>query len=156
MPSDITSDDELTQSQHDKVASFVVRFWQEAPGRWRGTVRHVQSQAQRGVNSADQASAFMARHLPAQAAPHASRRAPADRPAPWLNWFSGRRFQLAGMVAALLVISLSVVLAVGDVGGGVLAGAAVDAAIPAGIVPFAAGVLVGVAVAWWLSARRHS
>ena len=58
MPSDITPDDELTQAHPDLVASFVVRFWQEAPGCWRGTVRHVQSQAQRGVSSADEAGAF--------------------------------------------------------------------------------------------------
>jgi hypothetical protein len=154
MPSDITPDDELTQVHPDLVASFVVRFWQEAPGCWRGTVRHVQSQAQRGVSSADQAGAFIARYLPAHAAARAARRAPADRPASWLSWFGGRRFQLAGMVAALLVISLSVVLMAGDVGGGVLAGAAVASALPAGVVPFAAGVLVGAAVVWWRSARR--
>jgi hypothetical protein len=59
------------------------------------------------------------------------------------------------MAAALLVIGLSVVLTVGDPGGGVLAGAAVEAAIPAGVAPFAAGVLVGAAAVWWLCARRR-
>lgn len=39
--------------------SFVIRVWQEKPGHWRGTVRHVQSEAQRGFEKLEQVFQFI-------------------------------------------------------------------------------------------------
>ena len=49
-------------SASETSESFVVRMWQEDPGEWRGTVRHVQSQAQLGFTRVEQAAHFIQAH----------------------------------------------------------------------------------------------
>jgi len=151
MSNGLSPGDETTQS-------FVVRLWQEAPGRWRGSVRHVQSQAQRGISRVGQVSAFMTEQCRASVATAAAyrpaRRAAVGRPA--LGWLGGRRFRLAGMAAALLAVSLTVVLLAREPGAGVLAGAAVAPAISTGLLIFLTGALVGgTAVACWVRLSRR-
>ena len=158
MSSDRSPDAEAAQSQSDGISSFVVRLWQEAPGRWRGTVRHVQSQAQRGISSTAQASAFMAEQCQASAKTFATRRDPrrvaTGRPAFDLGWLGGRRFRLAGSMAALLVVALSIVLVARTPGSDALMGAAVEPAAAGGLLTFLAGALVGgMAVALWIKRR---
>ena len=153
MSNGLSPGDETTQS-------FVVRLWPEAPGRWRGTVRHVQSQAQRGISSVGQASAFMAEQCRASVATAAAyrpaRRAPVGRPVPAPGWLGRRSVRLAGMAAALLAVSLTVVLLAREPGADALAGAAVAPAISTGLLTFLAGALVGgAAVACWARLSRR-
>ena len=148
MSSDRSPDAEAVQSQSDGISSFVVRLWQEAPGRWRGTVRHVQSQAQRGINSTAQASAKTA------ATRRDPRRVATGRPAFDLGWLGGRRFRLAGSMAALLVVALSIVLLARTPGSDALMGAAVEPTAAGGLLTFLAGALVGgMAVVLWIKRR---
>jgi hypothetical protein len=83
--------------------SFVIRMWQEAPGEWRGTVRHVQSQVQLGFTQIEQASRFIETHTtgvkPRQATPVAEK-----KPAFHFNLgWSGRTRQLA-LVATVMIL----------------------------------------------------
>jgi hypothetical protein len=142
---EITMNSERSPNDAD-IQSFVVRFWQEAPGRWRGTVRHVQSQTQRGVNSVSAASAFMSERCRTSG--------PARRPAFDLGWLGGRRLRLTGVAAALLTISLAALFLARDPGSGALVGAAVGAA-PTGLLSFVAGALAGgLAVALWMKRTK--
>jgi hypothetical protein len=83
--------------------SFVVRMWQEDPGEWRGTVRHVQSQVQLGFTHVEQASRFIQMHTtgvkPRLATPVAEK-----KPAFHLKFgWSGRTRQMA-LVATLMIL----------------------------------------------------
>lgn len=47
----------------ETVHSFVVRFWQDQPGEWRGAIRHVQSDARLAFLDRAQALRWMERYL---------------------------------------------------------------------------------------------
>ncbi len=132
--------------------SFVVRFWQEAPGMWRGTVRHVQSKAQRGVSNMEQASAFMLEQRDAAVGRAAPQR-PAPLARPRRGYLGPRWAPLAGVAVALLALSLAVILLTPATGGETLPGASIPTSLPAGIAPFIVGALVGGAVVWRLRGR---
>ena len=56
------NNNDSNSSASETSESFVVRMWQEDPGEWRGTVRHVQSQAQLGFTRVEQATRFIQEH----------------------------------------------------------------------------------------------
>ena len=98
--------------------SFVVRMWQEDPGEWRGTVRHVQSQTQLGFTRVDQAARFIQEHSTGVDS-HGTVKQAATTPAVKLNFGVSRR--ATRMLAfALAIILLSIVglfaVAQGNVG----------------------------------------
>ncbi len=141
----------------EPVQSFVVRLWQESPGRWRGSVRHVQSQAQRGITSIAQASAFMTEQCRASSlaeAPRQTESKPALRALPSLG---GRGLRLAGVAAALAVAFLALVFLSQGPSNTVLAGTAIDGNLPDGLPLFVGGMLVGgLAVSWWFRRQGRS
>ena len=58
----VRMDDEMNETGRNKpntVNSFVIRIWQEFPGQWRGTIRHVQSEAQKAFTTLNQAVQFI-------------------------------------------------------------------------------------------------
>jgi hypothetical protein len=56
-------DNNVTNAREAETSqSFMVRTWQEDPGQWRGTVRHVQSQVQLGFTQVEQVSRFIRQH----------------------------------------------------------------------------------------------
>ena len=56
------NNNDSNSSASETSESFVVRMWQEDPGEWRGTVRHVQSQTQLGFTRVEQATRFIQQH----------------------------------------------------------------------------------------------
>jgi hypothetical protein len=95
----------------DSPQSYVVRLWQEPQGEVRGTVRHVQSQSQRGFTRFSQAQQFMEQNLPQQLPQPAPAPVVAKAPArPKVQW--SRRRTLA-LVSGLIVAAaaLTIVLA---------------------------------------------
>lgn len=101
----------------DSPQSFVVRTWQESPGNLRGTIRHVQSQAQRGFTRLNQASKFIEQNSAHLTGKSSAARPLAARPlaAHTLRWagLSRRKWMMAVsaltiVVAASLVVSASI------------------------------------------------
>ena len=131
----------------DIIQSFVVRMWLEAPGQWRGTVRSVQSQAQRGVSSVRQASAFMDEQCRAAAAAIMRERIPPRTREVHVPSLSGghgaRRLIAAGMATTVLIVGLVSVLFMRAPDGEVLLGTASSSGPPSELLPFVAGTLVG-------------
>ncbi len=130
--------------------SFVIRFWQELPGQWRGTIRHVQSESRMAFTRLDQAVRWIERLTSANQLTAVPPRA--RNRAAWLwaglqaGWVRLLRYQytpvwaLAGMVALLLIV---VILTAPDVPGS-LAGASVDSGGGSGgLLPFLVGLVIG-------------
>jgi hypothetical protein len=100
----------------NKTQSFIIRIWRESPRLWRGTIRHVQSDAQRGVTRLDQVSHFLEQHvdLSAPSVPaHDSK--PVERLNLGTGFFPRRRLvSLWGLALAMFVLVLILVLAMPD------------------------------------------
>ena len=95
----------------DSPQSFVVRTWQESPGNLRGTVRHVQSQAQRGFTRLNQVPKFIEQNLAhstgaSLAAQSVTAQPVAARPmaAHTLRWAGLPRRKLIMVVSALTIV----------------------------------------------------
>jgi len=86
----------------DSPQSFVVRTWQESPGNLRGTIRHVQSQAQRGFTRLNQASKFIE-----QNSAHLTGKSSAARPlaAHTLRWAGVSRRKWVMAASALMIVA---------------------------------------------------
>lgn len=98
--------DPVTDSTH----SFVVRLWQEAPGTWRGSIRHVQSETLHGFTRLDQALRFIEQKS-GLSQPHPAQTARSRFGFDFkLNRRTMTMFALAGsilLIAIVLVLSIS-------------------------------------------------
>jgi hypothetical protein len=99
----------MKQSIFDSVSqpkespqSFVVRVWQEKPGQLRGTIRHVQTESQRGFERFDQVQQFIQRF----AAASKSRLEQPSLP----NWLRRPRFNLAYGFIVIIFMFLGIVM----------------------------------------------
>ncbi len=90
----------------DSPQSFVVRTWQESPGNLRGTVRHVQSQAQRGFTRLNQVPKFIEQNLAHSTGASSAAQPAAARPmaAHALRWAGLPRRKLIMAVSALTIV----------------------------------------------------
>ncbi len=106
--------------------SFVIRMWRESPWKWRGTVRHVQSESQRAFERLDQALGFIDERTSAQALkPIQKVDQPAGRPGLGWSWIGARRLQAVWAVAGLAVLLVITLLLVNPNANVPLRGAAV-------------------------------
>lgn len=125
--------------------SFVIRIWEEMPGQWRGTIRHVQSQAQQGFTMMSQALQFVEQRVSA-ISPEAERKQPkrAAPPTFRFDWLPRRLLQPAWAAVGVLAV-LVVVLALMNPNMSVpLSGAAAGTGIaPEIVLAFLAGVMLG-------------
>ena len=93
----------------DTIQSFVVRTWQEPRGNLRGTVRHVQSQAQHGFTRLSQAQEFIEQNLAQTGnAPTPVTRSATTRLLRWSGLPRRRLFMVAS--AVVIVIAAGVVV----------------------------------------------
>lgn len=153
--------------------SFVLRLWQAAPGQWRGTIRHVQSDARLAFLNLDQAIHWVERYLTADQRPEqlsdqrpgahltqnglgARHQRISARIARW--WATRPRFVRAGLALAggMALLALAVMLA--PTTPATLAGA--TSASNSGsneLPPFLLGVVVGggLVAIWWQSTGKR-
>ncbi len=138
----------------DSTQSFVVRTWQEEPGHLRGTVRHVQSQDQRGFTRLNQAQEFMEQKLATAKNSQATQRqtAPATRS---FNW--SRRRMILAFSTILIVVMASVTV--------IVASELPNQSLYAGAVGQGGGIVLALLVGlglgglisfWWLRRRKQS
>jgi hypothetical protein len=106
-------DNETYASPEDTSQAFVLRMWQEDPGEWRGTVRHVQSQVQLGFTHVEQASRFIRQYTIGEGKRQAE-------PSPKLHTsfhfdlgLSRRTARMLAVAIALILLSVVGVLAAG-------------------------------------------
>lgn len=142
----------------DAPQSFVIRVWHESPRKWRGSVRHVQSEAQRGFERLDQANRFIEQRIavpPLETVQKARRISPLPQ-MDW-SWLGARRLQpvwALGGLALLLVVTLVVVNPNVRVP---LSGAAIGRGDEFQMVSAFMGgaILGGLGVAWWCRSKSH-
>ncbi len=155
----MTKDTEMTDlipPREDNTQSFLIRLWQERPNQWRGTIRHVQSEAKRSFVRLDQAIAFIEQRLQVRVQP--PDRVTSESPAPRFRWGDlGQRRVVMAWAAVGLVMFLALAFALSNgVPSGSLSGTAVD--IPAGLeiwVAFLTGlVLGGLGMGVWFRFRK--
>ncbi|GEM_PF-1641149 len=144
--------------------SFVIRLWQEMPGQWRGTIRHVQSESRMAFTRLDQAVRWIERSIetkpPARVQPLARNAANGLRTRLRAWWTSIAHYQhtpvfaLAGVLAMLIIV---VLLTASDVPAS-LAGASVGSGGSfGGVLPFLVGLVIGglLVVVWVRSTPRR-
>jgi hypothetical protein len=105
-------------SASESSQSFVVRMWQEDPGEWRGTVRHVQSNTQLGFTRLEQVRAFIQRYTSGSST-HQAEKQSAVRPTFHLDLGMSRRTtRMIAFAFALIIMAVVGLLAVsqGNVG----------------------------------------
>lgn len=105
-------------SASETSQSFVVRMWEEDPGEWRGTVRHVQSDTQMGFTRIDQVRAFIQRFTTGTATRKAEKQSvphPAIRLNPGISPRTARMLAVAFAIIIIAAIGL-VVASQGSVG----------------------------------------
>ena len=143
-----------TGTQSDNTTqSFVVRTWRESPGDWRGTVRHVQSQAQHGFTRFSQLQEFIEQNLTQSGYVPA----PANRGVPRLSrvGLPRRRFLMVASAVVIVLVAGVVVIASVNLPARALFGSAVGQASPGEVlVALLVGLVLGsVGTAIWL--RRY-
>lgn len=146
MQEPILPPDETTQS-------YVIRLWQEVPGQWRGTIRHVQSESRMAFTQLDQAVRWIERAMETKRSTVAQPRVQAA--VTGLRAWAARilRHQgtpvwaMAGMVAVLLIFVVFV-----SPEASALAGTSVGVVGGFGaLLPFLSGLVIGgLAVALWV------
>lgn len=145
----------------DTTQSFVLRLWQTTSGQWRGSIRHVQSDARLAFLTLDQAVRWIERYLAdgqiaqqTQAGPYQPRFM-----AQFQRWWSTQpRSVTAGLALAGGVALLALVVTLAPAAPASLAGAAVASSSGNNrLGPFLFGLVVGgglVALWWWLTTKR--
>lgn len=99
------SDVNSNASASETSQSFVVRMWQEDPGEWRGTVRHVQSDTQFGFTRVDQVRAFIQRYTTGEPRQIAN---PAPGSAARFNFAPSRRMtRMLAFAFALIILAIA-------------------------------------------------
>ncbi len=141
----------------DAPQSFVIRLWRESPRRWRGTVRHVQSEAQRGFERLDQALSFIEQRTSAPSAQIAQKTERRDvLPHIDLSWLGARRMQPVWVIAGLVVLLAVTLLLVNPEANVPLVGAAVGGGDDLKLLSaFVSGAIVGgLGVALWFRYQK--
>jgi len=163
----------MSKSNHnhtEEPRSFVIRVWQEGPGRWRGKINHVQTQDSRAFTDLEESRKFMAKHLPGMedlsaVARDKTRHSPVDIPVPsrsrlssWLPRKRSLRLAMAGgMVLLLAVVTVVFYDLDGNGPKGNLAATVYDASSLGAVFVFILGFLAGgIAIAAWLFSRRKT
>jgi len=149
----------MPQPTESSTQSFIIRLWQESSGHWRGIIRHVQSNTQRGVTQLDQTVGFIQDQLNvaerAQAPGQPEHTAEQRSVFQW-NWIPSRQMRLAMVSIGILVIAGVVVLFTDPGTMKNLAGAAIDSKFIEGAITFLAGVLGGAGgLAIWSRFVKH-
>lgn len=130
--------------------SFVLRLWQETPGQWRGTIRHVQSDSRLAFLKLDQAMRWVERYLTADQASVAPDAL--SFPA-WLSakWAARPRFVASGLALAGGLALLALVVWLAPTPSAPLAGAAIGADSSPWLTPFLLGLVLGsgLVLLWW-------
>jgi hypothetical protein len=96
-----------------RTESFVVRLWEETPGEWRGSIRHVQSETRRGFTRLNQ----VVRFIEQQTGQREERRAvPSSRPRFDFGLQMNRRsLTMLALAGGILAIVLVLVLSISGV-----------------------------------------
>ena len=144
----------------DSPQSFVVRTWQDPPGNLRGTIRHVQSRAQRGFTRLNQVPKFIEQnsaHLtgaPSAAQPAAARPVAAHA----LRWAGVPRRKWVMAVSALTIVMAAGLVVGAGVDGLALPvfGSAVGSALPVEVfLALIVGIVLGsLGTVLWLRRTR--
>lgn len=134
--------------------SFVIRVWQEKPGHWRGTVRHVQSEAQRGFEKLEHVFQFVQEQTGMSGSNHKKNIQPNSIKMPTLfeaSWFDKPGFKIVLGLAVLIVLIASTAL-LGGISGSVplTATATGDGGAFNMLAAFVAGFLLGGLVLGWV------
>ena len=141
---------QLDQPTH----SFVIRVWQEEPGHWRGTVRHVQSEAQRGFEKLEQVFQFIQQQTGMSGSNHKKAIQPNNYKMPTLleaSRFNKPEFKIALGLAVLVVLIASTALLGGTSGSAPLTATATgDGEAFNTLAAFAVGFLAGGLVLGWV------
>lgn len=131
----------------DATQSFVLRLWQTTPGQWRGSVRHVQSDARLAFLTLEQAVRWIERYL---AGGQVTQQALKPRYKPQFitglqRWWAAQpRFVTTGLALAGGVALLAVVVTLAPAAPVSLAGAAVtNSGNNSRLGPFLLGLAVG-------------
>lgn len=132
-------------------------MWRESPRKWRGTVRHVQSEAQRGFERLDQALSFIEQRTSApsaQIAQKTERRGVLPRID--LSWVGARRMQPVWALAGLVVLLAVTLLLINPNSNVPLTGAAVGGGDEFLLLSaFVCGAIVGgLGVALWFRSQK--
>ena len=144
----------------DSPQSFVVRTWQESPGNLRGTVRHVQSQAQRGFTRLNQVPKFIEQNLAHSTGTSSAAQPVAARPmaAHTLRWAGlPRRKWIMAISALTIVVAAGLVVSAGVDGPALpVFGSAVGSALPVEVfLALIVGIVLGsLGTALWLRRTR--
>ncbi|MGB8646485.1 MAG: hypothetical protein WCF84_14700 [Anaerolineae bacterium] len=141
-------------SHEDTTQSFLIRLWQERPNEWRGTIRHVQSEAQRGFSQLDQALLFVREHTAGRPATPVQEQAATPRP--WTEWLGRRRVPMAWAAMGFVTLISIWLIATNAVPGMPLSGTAGNGG-PGGemFLAFVAGIVLGgVGAGLWFRSRR--
>ena len=131
----------------DTTQSFVLRLWQTTSGQWRGSVRHVQSDARLAFSTLDQAVRWIERYLASNQV--AQQREGGSYQPRWLVWLqrwwrAQPRFVTTGLALAGGVALLVVVVTLTPAAPAALAGAAIENSGSSNrLGPFIFGLVVG-------------
>ncbi len=91
----------------DTTQSFVLRVWQDQPVEWRGSIRHVQSDAHKGFTSLEQAMRFVERQTRQFGRIPMGETAPAENKFNWSLASRNRRMLLlAGGIALMAILAI--------------------------------------------------
>ncbi len=142
----------------DAPQSFVIRVWRESPRQWRGSVRHVQTQAQRGFERLDQALGFIEQRItaPPVETVQKARRLGSFPQIDW-SWLGARRLQPVWALGGLAVLLVATLLIVDPNTNIPLSGAAIGRGDEFVLLSAFVGgaILGGLGVALWCRYRNH-
>ncbi len=140
----------------DRTQSFLIRLWQERPNQWRGTIRHVQSEAQRGFVRLDQAVAFIEQRFNLRLQQPIREASEAEPARFGWNILGQRRALIAWAATGLVVLLALAFVLTGPVSSRSLSGTAVG--VPAefdiGLAFLLGLVLGGLGMRIWFRFRR--
>jgi hypothetical protein len=114
IPPKMENKTESNGKQVETSQSFVVRMWQEDPGKWRGSIRHVQSEAHMGFTRVEQALRFIGQYTGG-----IEKRQFAQGPVTHPAWnlslrLSRRTTKMLALAAALILLTTVGILAAGQ------------------------------------------
>ena len=147
---------DMMGTSDDKTQSFVLRVWEEDPGQRRGTIRHVQSRAQRGFTRLSQAMEFVEHNLESLSSSSARDRQPLSIDFLFSRlWPPKTRYHMAAVAAGVLALSAVCLFLLSPSGNTTLVGTAADGGNLSDWMIFLAGFLLGITVtSLWLHSNK--